>query len=140
MNTRLLRPGLLLAAVLALPVMSHAQVAGTSVIGVNQTITAEVANGWSVKKAIMGKDVYNDDAKPEVVGKVDDLIINPKGSVSYAIVNASKFLGLSSHNVLIPVEQFKIENQRITLPGATKEALRDLPKFEYADNPKKALK
>ncbi len=129
-----------LAASAALPLAATAQVAGASVLGVTETVHASLANGWSVKKAILGKDVYNDDAKPEVVGKVDDIIINPKGSVSYAIVNASKFLGLSSHDVLIPVEQFTVENNRITLRGATKDALRKLPQFKYADNAGKALK
>ena len=109
-------------------------------IGVTTTVAAEVANGWSVKKAIMGKDVYNDEAKPVVVGKVEDIIVSPKGSVSYAVVNASKYLGLSSHDVLIPVEQFKIESRRITLPGATKDSLRALPVFRYAPDAGKALK
>lgn len=137
---RSLFPAVLLAASAALPLAATAQVAGGTVLGVTETVHASVANGWSVKKAILGKDVYNNDAKPEVVGKVDDIIINPKGSVSYAIVNASKFLGLSSHDVLIPVEQFTIENNRITLPGATKDALRQLPQFKYADNADKVVK
>ncbi len=34
--------------------------------------------------------------------------------------------------VAIPVNQFRVENNKITLPGATKDALKALPKFEYA--------
>ena len=41
-------------------------------------------------------------------------------------------MGLSNHRVAIPVEQFKIEGDRITLPGATKDALRAMPVFQYA--------
>mgnify|MGYP001127035763 CR=1 FL=1 len=130
----------LLACCLTLPVVAFAQAAGGAVLGVTATVAAEVANGWSVKKSILGKDVYNDEAKPAVVGKVDDIIVNPQGSVSYAIVNASKYLGMSSHDVMIPVEQFKIDDRRITLPGATKDALRQLPEFKYAPNAGKALK
>ena len=131
---------LALAAALSMPVLAQTPVAGGTVLGVTETVAAAVANGWSVKKSVLGKDVYNDDAKPAVVGKVEDVIINPQGAVSYAVVNASKFLGMSSHLVLVPVEQFKIENQRITLPGATKDALRAVPSFKYAPRAGKALK
>lgn len=130
----------MLAGCLWLPAAALAQAAGGAVLGVTQTVAAEVAHGWNVKKSILGKDVYNDAAKPEVVGKIDDIIINPKGAVSYAIVNASKFLGLSSHDVMIPVEQFQVEDARITLPGASKDALRAMPVFRYAPHAGKALK
>lgn len=141
MPIRSISTAALLACAVTLPLGAFAQpTVGGSLLGVTETISAEVAQGWSVKKSVLGKDVYNDEAKPVVVGKVDDIIVNPKGAVSYAIVNASKYLGLSSHDVLIPVDQMKIENQRITLPGATKDALRKLPTFKYAPNVGKALK
>lgn len=130
----------LLVAAVTLPSMAQAQVAGGTVIGVTESVQAAVAAGWSVKKSILGKDVYNDDTKPGVVGKVEDVIVNPVGSVSYAVVNASKYLGMSSHLVLVPVEQFKIEGNRITLPGATKDALRKVPVFKYAPDAGKVLK
>jgi hypothetical protein len=34
--------------------------------------------------------------------------------------------------VLIPVEQLKQQDKKFVLPGATKEAIKALPKFEYA--------
>jgi hypothetical protein len=39
---------------------------------------------------------------------------------------------VGKHDVAIPVSQFRVENNKITLPGATKDALKALPKFEYA--------
>ena len=104
-------------------------------IGVAEAVRAKIVNGWSAKKSILGHDVYNDAAKPEKVGKVEDIIIDPEGAVSYAIVNASKYMGLSSHLVAVPVHQFKLENNRITLPGATKDGLRNVPVFHYAKTP-----
>ena len=92
----------LLVAAVTLPSLAQAQVAGGTVIGVTESVQAAVAAGWSVKKSILGKDVYNDDTKPGVVGKVEDVIVNPVGSVSYAVVNASKYLGMSSHLELVP--------------------------------------
>jgi hypothetical protein len=36
------------------------------------------------------------------------------------------------HDVAIPVSQLKQADGKIVLPGATKEAIKALPKFEYA--------
>jgi sporulation protein YlmC with PRC-barrel domain len=89
-----------------------------------------VALGWSAKKQIMDKDVYNSDN--EKVGKVEDLIIAPDKAVSYAILGVGGFLGIDRHDVAIPAGQLKIQGDKLVLPGATKEALKALPKFEYA--------
>jgi hydrogenase/urease accessory protein HupE len=77
-----------------------------------------------------GYAVYND--KNEKIGVVDDLIITPDRSVSYAIIGAGGFLGIGKHDVAIPVGQFKEDKGRIILAGATKDALKAMPKFEYA--------
>jgi len=52
--------------------------------------------------------------------------------VSYAIVNAGGFIGLSRHDVAVPVSQFKLVDQKLVLAGATKDALKASPPFEYA--------
>jgi sporulation protein YlmC with PRC-barrel domain len=112
-----------------------AQVAGSSTIGVTKEEIKAVMEGWSAKKAILGKAVYND--KNEKIGTIDDLIITPDRSVSYAIIGAGGFLGIGKHDVAIPMSQLKLEKDRFILPGATKEALKALPKFEYAKVEKK---
>ena len=89
-----------------------------------------MAVGWSAKKHILDKDVYND--SNEKVGKVEDLIIAPDKAVSYAIIGVGGFLGIDRHDVAIPAGQLKLEGNKLVLPGATKEALKALPKFEYA--------
>ena len=110
--------------------ISHAQVAGTTVLGVSVAEMREVAKGWSVKRTILGQPVYNE--KDESVGSVDDIIIAPDKAISYAIVNAGGFLGLARHDVAIPVSQFKLVDKKLVLPGATKEALKASPEFQYA--------
>jgi sporulation protein YlmC with PRC-barrel domain len=112
------------------PAISHAQVAGTTVLGVSVAEMREVTKGWSVKRTILGQPVYNE--KDESVGSVDDIIIAPDKAISYAIVNAGGFLGLARHNVAIPVSQFKLVDKKLVLPGATKEALKASPEFQYA--------
>jgi len=109
----------------------QAPVAGTTttVIGVTAEELVTVVKGWSAKKQIMGKDVYND--KNEKVGAVEDLIIAPDKAVSYAIIGTGGFLGMDKHDVAIRVNQFKMVEGKITLPGATKDAVKAMPAFQY---------
>jgi len=103
-------------------------VAGGEVLVVTEIVA--VANGWSVKKQILGHDVYND--KNEKVGKVYDIIIAPDKAVSYAIIAAGGFLGIAKHDVAISVNQFKMQHGKIVLPWATQNAIKAMPTFEYA--------
>jgi len=109
---------------------SSAQTAGSSLVSVSVAELREVATGWSAKKQILGKDVYNDAG--DKIGDINDLIVTPSRSLSYAIVGVDGFLGIGEHNVAVPVSMFKQQTGRITLPGATKDALKATPKFEYA--------
>jgi hypothetical protein len=109
---------------------ASAGVAGSAIIGVAVEEMKAVALGWSAKKQILDKDVYND--SNEKVGEVEDLIVAPDKAVSYAIVGVGGFLGIDRHDVAIPAGQLKIEGGKLMLPGATKDALKALPKFEYA--------
>jgi len=121
---------MLAAFVLISPTISHAQVAGSTPLGVTVTELQAVVKGWSVKRTVLGQPVYND--KNEKVGSVDDIIITPDKAVSYAIIGTGGFLGLAKHDVAIPVSQFKLVDKKLVLPGATKEALKAIPEFQYA--------
>jgi sporulation protein YlmC with PRC-barrel domain len=115
---------------LTAPTISHAQVAGSTLIGVSVAEMRDVTSGWSAKRQILGQPVFND--KDERVGSIDDIIIAPDKAVSYAIINAGGFIGLTKHDVAIPVSQLKLADNKLVLAGATKEALRASPPFEYA--------
>ena len=126
----------LLTALLATPIVTNsvrADVAGSSLLGVSVIELRDVAEGWSARRQVLGQPVYND--KAEMIGRVDDIIISPSKAVSYAIVGVGGFLQLGSHDVAIPVNQFTQQNDKLVLAGATADALRAMPAFEYA--PKK---
>ena len=106
-----------------------AQKAG-SMVSVSKTELREVAMGWSAKKQILGEGVYNNIG--EKVGEINDLIVTPNKALSYAIVGVGGFLGVGEHEIAVPVGKFKQEKGKIVLRGATKEALKAAPKFEYA--------
>jgi len=127
---------LIAAAVLATAPQAFAQVAGHTELGVSVAELDAVINGVSAKKQILGKPVFN--AANEKVGNVDDLIIAPDRAVSFAIIGTGGFVGLGRHDVAIPVNQFKYDHGKITLAGATKDAIKALPEFHYAKPAKTA--
>jgi hypothetical protein len=112
-----------------------AQTAG-STVSVSTIELREVATGWSAKKQILGEKVYNDTG--DKVGEINDLIVTPDKALFYAIVSVGGFLGVGEHEIAVPVGQLKQEKGKIVLPGATKEALKAAPKFEYAKWPSSA--
>ena len=107
-----------------------AQVAGSTRLGVSVEEVKIVASGWSAKKQILGKTVFNENN--EKVGKIDDLIVAPTGELSFVIIGAGGFAGVGRHDVAIPVQQIQLQDGKFVLPGATKAAVKALPKFEYA--------
>jgi sporulation protein YlmC with PRC-barrel domain len=120
------------------PAQSTAQppapVAGRAPLGVTVTQIEEIVVGWSTKHDLFGKTVVND--KNEKIGKVDDLIISPSKAgntpaASFAIIGVGGFVGIGKREVAIPTEQLKLQNKQLTLPGATKDALKAMPPFIY---------
>lgn len=103
-------------------------VAARAVIGVTIAETQLLAAGYRVSK-LLQQDVYND--KGDKIGKVDDLVLSPDGTLSTAVVNVGGFLGLGKHLVAIPIRQFVQVAPRAVLPHASKQELQALPKFEY---------
>ena len=108
------------------------QVVGSTQLGVAVAELREVTAGWSAKRQVLGKTVYNDSG--DGIGKVDDIIVAPDKAVSYAIIGAGGFLGVGRHDVAIPVSQIKQQSDgKFILAGATKDALKAMPPFEYAN-------
>jgi sporulation protein YlmC with PRC-barrel domain len=126
------RTSILLLASIALmaSISAQAQMAGSTVLGVAAIELRAVTMGWSAKRQVLGKAVFND--KNERIGTVDDIVIAPDKAVSYAIIGAGGFLGVAKHDVVIPVSQFKLVDGKFVLAGATKDALKAMPPFEYA--------
>ena len=105
-----------------------AQVAGSTTIGVSPDEVKTLARGWSAKKQILGKPVYSH--QDERVGEVEDLIVAPDKSLSYAILGVGGFLGLGTYRGG-PVSQFTSGDGKIVLPGA-KDTLKAMPPFIYS--------
>jgi sporulation protein YlmC with PRC-barrel domain len=103
-----------------------APVAGVIPLGVTRIEADLVAPGLRASK-IIKQDVYNDQNRK--IGKVEDLVIAPDGSLSVAVIDVGGFLGIGKHRVAIPVKQFTQITPKVVLPGADKDALKKLPEF-----------
>jgi sporulation protein YlmC with PRC-barrel domain len=103
--------------------------------GVPQTVelakidVQKLAAGYRASKVI-GSSVVNEEN--EVIGKIDDLLISLDGKEPYAVLSIGGFLGMGTHLVAVPYETLKSTDDKIVLPGGTKNSLRMLPEFKYA--------
>jgi PRC-barrel domain protein len=89
----------------------------------------KMASGYRSSQ-IVGSTVVNE--HDEKIGKVDDLIIEPSEMVPFAILSVGGFLGVGERLVVVPFKSLKISQDKIELPGATKNALEAMPEFSYA--------
>ena len=130
----LLVTALAMVSLVSLVGNASAQVAGstTTTLGVTVTESTQMALGWSVKKSILGKTVYNEAG--DKVGKVEDLIIAPDKGVSYLIIGAGGFIGMGRHDVAIPVTQVQDKAGKLVMAGATKDTIKAMPAFDYASD------
>lgn len=99
-------------------------------LNISQDQMRMAERGWSVKKNIMGKAVYNDNN--DKIGEVDDLIFARNSSATFAIIGVGGFLGVGKHDVAVPVSELKHENDKLVLHDATKDALKAMPEFQYS--------
>src|ERR1700758_5105 len=88
-----------------------------------------VATGFRSSK-IVGSSVVNE--ANETVGSVDDLIVTPNEKAPYAVLSVGGFLGLGTKYVVVPFGSLHMQDKKIVLPGATKDALGALPEFKYS--------
>ncbi len=110
--------------------MPSSPAAGLIPLGVTVIEMQGVVTGWSAKKDLFGKTVQNE--KKEQLGKIDDIIISPNKSVSFAIIGVGGFLGIMDRLVAIPMTQLKVQSGQLVLTGATKANLTAMPPFVYA--------
>jgi sporulation protein YlmC with PRC-barrel domain len=130
MRPMLLATVLAATTAVATPVIVWAQ--GTpQTVQLTKVDVVKVATGFRASKVI-GSSVYNDAG--DTVGKIDDVIIGEGGKDPFVVLSVGGFLGIGDKLVVLPYAQLKTMDHKIVMPGATKEALKDLPTFKYASN------
>ena len=89
----------------------------------------KVAAGYRASKVI-GSSVINE--ANETIGKIDDLLVTRDGKEPYAVLSVGGFLGMGTRMVVIRYDSLKFADNKIVLPGGTKDGLKMLPAFEYS--------
>ena len=89
----------------------------------------KLSAGYRATK-VVGSSVLND--ANETIGKIDDLLVSPDGKAPFAVVSIGGVLGMGTHLVVVPYDSLKLVEDKIVLPGGTKETLKMLPEFKYA--------
>ena len=103
--------------------------------GVPQTVeitkvdVQKVSAGYRASKVI-GSSIVND--ANETIGKIDDLLVTRDGKEPYAVLSVGGFLGMGTHMVVVRYDSLKFADNKIVLPGGTKDGLRMLPTFQYS--------
>ena len=102
--------------------------------GVQQTVeiakvdVQKVAGGYRASKVI-GSNVLND--ANETIGKIDDLLVTRDGKEPYAVLSIGGFLGMGTHLVVVRYDSLAFADNKIVLPGGSKDGLKMLPAFGY---------
>jgi hypothetical protein len=89
----------------------------------------KVAAGYRASKVI-GSSVINE--ANETIGKIDELLVTRDGKEPYAVLSVGGFLGMGTRMVVIRYDSLKFADDKIVLPGGTKDGLKMLPAFQYS--------
>src|ERR1700724_1614644 len=119
------------AATLGIAVLSG----GAGAQGTPQTVefvkvdVQKLAAGYRSSK-VVGTNVVND--ANETIGKIDAPLVSLDCKQPYAVLSIGGFLGMGTRLVVVPYDLLKFANNKVVLPGGTKEGLKMLPEFKYA--------
>ena len=108
----------------------HAKAQGVpQTVEITKVDVQKVAAGYRASKVI-GSSVLNE--ANETIGKIDDLLVTRDGKEPYAVLSIGGFLGMGTHMVVVRYDSLKFADNKIVLPGGTKDGLKMLPAFQYA--------
>ena len=109
---------------------AHANAQGVpQTVEITKVDVQKVAAVYRASKVI-GSSVLND--SNETIGKIDDLLVTRDGKEPYAVLSIGGFLGMGTHMVVVRYDSLKFADNKIVLPGGTKDGLRMLPTFQYS--------
>ncbi len=96
---------------------------------VNRVDVTQLADGYRASK-IIGAPVVNEANEP--IGKVDDVLVGRNDRVLYSVLSVGGFLGVGSKLIAVPYSSLQVADDKMVLPGGSKDALKALPEFKYA--------
>ena len=89
-----------------------------------------VATGYRTSK-VVGSTVVNE--ANETVGTIDDLIVTPSERYPSRSFQSAASWAWALNMSWCPTVTLQVRDKKMVLPGATKESLKALPDFKYAN-------
>jgi sporulation protein YlmC with PRC-barrel domain len=93
-------------------------------------------NGNVRASKVIGSSVYND--KDQKIGSVDDIILGRDNKPARVVLSVGGFLGIDAKLVAVPYDKLqfgdtnKNSDNRVIMPGATKDSLTNMQTYNYA--------
>lgn len=78
---------------------------------------------------VIGSSVYND--QKQKIGTINDLLIANGHDVGNAVISVGGFLGIASKLIEVPYGQIHMQDNRLVMPGASKDQLKQMPEYKY---------
>jgi hypothetical protein len=104
-------------------------------------LTTQGEGQYLAKDLLLGAKVQN--AEGQIVGDVEDLILNADNQVQGVVMGVGGFAGFGEKRVGVALSALQIKNENgvvtVSLPQATKETLDALAPFERKQPPKSLL-
>ena len=109
--------------------------AATGPSGSSATTTRnQLPSDISAMKAgdLVGQDVYDD--KGDRIGEVDDVVMNKSNRQAAAVIGVGGFLGIGERKAAIPLNQLKVQGDKIVGTGLTKDSVKSMAEYKDSDN------
>jgi hypothetical protein len=126
-----------LAAALALALWSGSALAQTPTsppAGAPAFVSAQPAGEWSAN-VFIGEAVLNSEG--ERIGDINDLLFDPSGRITMAVIGVGGFLGVGEKNVAVPFSALTVSDgpngERLLKVPLTKDSLRQAPEFKFRE-------
>ena len=97
-------------------------------------ITAQQPAEWMAHR-LVGTKVLN--AQADIVGDVNDVVVDANGTVSAIVIGVGGFLGVGDKDVAVPLKSIQIgevvNGSRVVLLDVSKDALKAAPTYAAKD-------
>jgi sporulation protein YlmC with PRC-barrel domain len=81
---------------------------------------------------LVGKNVYT--STDEKIGDIDELVVSKTGSKEpMAVIGVGGFLGIGEKKAAVPLDQLKVQGDKIVATGVTKDSLKQHADYKAAD-------
>jgi sporulation protein YlmC with PRC-barrel domain len=101
--------------------------------GAPSTTRAVMPSDIKAMKAseVIGKNVYS--STEERIGEIDDIVVSKSGGSPMAVIGVGGFLGIGEKKAAVPIDQLKVQGDKIVAAGLTKDSLKAQAEYKSAE-------